>query len=51
MDTREQTSDDGRQTYEAPSLTVIGPAKEFTFGSTLRDQSDHSVGRTGGHKI
>lgn len=48
----EKTPHDGKQTYEAPSLTVIGPASAFTFGSANIDQSDHAHGfsGTGGHK-
>jgi hypothetical protein len=37
--------------YEAPSVTVIGPVSEFTFASNSHDQSDHSAGFTGGHKV
>jgi hypothetical protein len=52
VETPEKTSRDSKQTYEAPSLTVIGPANAFTFGSANIDQSDHAhlFAGTGGHK-
>jgi hypothetical protein len=49
-----QNTTDGGQTtattYEAPKLTIIGPISKFTFGSQTKDESDHSLGFTGGHK-
>ena len=50
MDTQNHEVSASREPYEAPKLIVIGPVTEFTFGSQLHDQSDNSLGFSGGHK-
>lgn len=46
-----EKQDSPTQPYEAPKLTVIGTVNEFTFGSATHDNSDSSLGFTGGHKV